>query len=389
MGAIEHLKTVCCLGLQPESAMIAVTPLLQEIIPHGQTRIALLEPNAAWGSIYCEHPGTVALFRGRLWKFSRWPLYMPLFRAIGMGWTLQIPGQNWFDSEWYREIEGPLDSCWILDAMIGDGGRSIAFLGLTRPRSAKPFAVDDVQRLDGLRPWLAHAFRRHQTSGMRLEFCEPMDTAGAPVLSGQIIVTADAKIVFQTPSVEALLRIVEGWSIDLIRRVPVRDKLPAPVLKLLKRLNGAVNGDCCTPPRIQISTAYGILTLEAKWLVPAGARPDDIAKDPKGCFIAVTIELREHALAHAARILRESGATPAQVKVGTALAMGKAKPVIANELGIKPSSVADQTKRLYQTLDVHNSTELATRIWLGARPAGTRQPHAPSLDYRGQRGFAS
>jgi hypothetical protein len=28
MGAVEHLKTLCCLGLAPESAMIAVTPLL-------------------------------------------------------------------------------------------------------------------------------------------------------------------------------------------------------------------------------------------------------------------------------------------------------------------------------------------------------------------------
>jgi hypothetical protein len=38
MGAAEHLKTLCCLGLPPESAMAAVTPLLHEIIPHGWTR---------------------------------------------------------------------------------------------------------------------------------------------------------------------------------------------------------------------------------------------------------------------------------------------------------------------------------------------------------------
>ena len=41
MGAVEHLKTLCCLGLKPESAMIAVTPLLHEIIPHGWTRLGL------------------------------------------------------------------------------------------------------------------------------------------------------------------------------------------------------------------------------------------------------------------------------------------------------------------------------------------------------------
>jgi hypothetical protein len=43
MGAVEHLKTLCCLGLKPESAMIAVTPLLHEIIPHGWIRMAFIE----------------------------------------------------------------------------------------------------------------------------------------------------------------------------------------------------------------------------------------------------------------------------------------------------------------------------------------------------------
>jgi hypothetical protein len=56
-------------------------------------------------------------------------------------------------------------------------------------------------------------------------------------------------------------------------------------------------------------------------------------------LIAVTIALHEHPIAHAARVLRESGATPAQTKVGIHLALGKPKPVIADELGIQLSSV--------------------------------------------------
>jgi DNA-binding NarL/FixJ family response regulator len=60
----------------------------------------------------------------------------------------------------------------------------------------------------------------------------------------------------------------------------------------------------------------------------------------------------------AARVLRESGVTPAQMKVGIQLALGKTKPVIADELGIQLSSIVDVTKKLYQNLDVHNSAEL-------------------------------
>jgi DNA-binding CsgD family transcriptional regulator len=90
-------------------------------------------------------------------------------------------------------------------------------------------------------------------------------------------------------------------------------------------------------------------------------------EDPKSCLIAVTAELLEHPLAHAARVLRQEGATPAQVKVGIQLALGKTKAKIANELGIQLNSVASLTQQLYQTLGVHNAAGLGARIWLPQR----------------------
>jgi DNA-binding NarL/FixJ family response regulator len=124
---------------------------------------------------------------------------------------------------------------------------------------------------------------------------------------------------------------------------------------------------------MQVSTAFGVLTLETKWLVPPGTLPEDAARDPKSCLISVTVELHEHPIAHAARVLRESGATPTQTKVGIHLALGKPKPVIADELGLQRSSVADHVKKLYQTLDVHNSTELGMKIWLAQKQVEARQ----------------
>ncbi len=66
MGAVEHLKTLCCLGLQPESAMVAVAPLLHEIIPHGWTRLALVAPDATITSAYAEHPAIGSVIPGAL-----------------------------------------------------------------------------------------------------------------------------------------------------------------------------------------------------------------------------------------------------------------------------------------------------------------------------------
>ena len=378
MGAVEHLKALCCLGLPPESAMVAVVPVLHEIIPHDGSRLALVAPDATITTGYSENPASSAIFRERLWQFMDDPtslmsLWVPGVRAVSIGWALHKQGGDYLHSGYYREIEAPLGSCWLLDAMIGDGGRTIGFVSLTRPRGARPFTVDDVQRLDGLRPWLAHAFRRSPSRDSRQEDETPIAAAGATLLSGQVVLTSDGRIIYQTSGVELLLRILTGEPSNYTRYVPVSDMLPAPLLKIFRQITGAPNGTSNTPPRLQVSTAHGVIALEAKWLVPAGTLPEDAARDPKGCLIAVTVELREHAIAHAARVLRESGATPAQTKVGIHLALGKTRPEIADDLGLQPSSVADHSKKLYQILDVHNSTELGTKIWLNPHQDQARQ----------------
>jgi DNA-binding CsgD family transcriptional regulator len=378
MGAVEHLKALCCLGLPPESAMVAVAPVLHEIIPHDGARLALVAPDATITTGYSENPASSAIFRERLWQFMDDPtslmsLWVPGVRAVAIGWALHRQGGGYLGSGYYREIEVPLGSCWLLDAMIGDGGRTIGFVSLTRPRSARPFTVDDLQLLDRIRPWLAHAFRRSNSHNAREDDEAPIATAGATVLSGQVVLTSDGTIVYQTSGLELLLRILTGEPSNYTRYVPVSDRLPAPLLKILRQINGAANGTSNTPPRMQVSTAFGVLTLEAKWLVPAGTLPADAARDPKSCLIAVTIELHEHAIAYAARVLRESGATAAQTKVGIHLALGKSRPEIADELGLQISSVADHSKKLYQTLDVHNSTELGTKIWLNPHQDEARQ----------------
>ncbi len=183
-----------------------------------------------------------------------------------------------------------------------------------------------------------------------------------------MILTSDGKIVFQTNGLEYLLKsVLAGEPGNYTRRVPMHDRLPPPVQKLIRRIVGSATGTSNAPPRMEVATVFGVVTLEAKWLGPAGAIPEDLARDPQSCLIAVTIELRKHPIAHAARILRESGATPAQMKIGIQLALGKTKPVIADELGIQFSSVDDLTRKLYQTLDVHNAAELSSKIWLGEK----------------------
>src|SRR5438445_573986 len=93
VGAVEHLKTLCCLGLTPKSVMVAVMPLLHEIIPHGWTRIWEMAPDASVTGGYTENPAALHIYREHLWRFMDDPsapvsIWNSAFRAAGIGWTL-------------------------------------------------------------------------------------------------------------------------------------------------------------------------------------------------------------------------------------------------------------------------------------------------------------
>src|SRR5215207_2599798 len=113
------------------------------------------------------------------------------------------------------------------------------------------------------------------------------------------------------------------------------------------------HGESPRPPRAIARTPWGLVVVEASWLVPAHTDPVDVASHPLDVPIAVHLELLEHATAHVARVLREHGVSPSQVRVGVHLALGKPKPVIAKELGLKLSSVEDAARKLYERLDIH------------------------------------
>jgi hypothetical protein len=98
----------------------------------GWCRIGFLAPDGTITGGYAENPELAALYRERLWIFLRDPsspvslVFGPAFRAAGIGWALPLQGRGWLESAFYREIEAPLDSCWILDAAIGDRGNATA-----------------------------------------------------------------------------------------------------------------------------------------------------------------------------------------------------------------------------------------------------------------------
>jgi hypothetical protein len=60
MGVVEHLKTLCCLGLPPESALIAIAPCCTKSFgTAGSGDVSI-------GTAYSESPASAAAMRERI-----------------------------------------------------------------------------------------------------------------------------------------------------------------------------------------------------------------------------------------------------------------------------------------------------------------------------------
>lgn len=370
--SIEQFKVLCCLGLPAGQALTAVASAVREVIPASWTRIGLFDEHGAVTAAYAENGDFPALAVARYDHFARLEplsiaaLMLPAWRAAGVGWTLHRQNAKYLNSGYYDEIEKPCDACWLLDAFVHDGTRSIVGLTLARPRSAAPFRSDDVALLDSLRPWIAHAFRdRVAQVPVDHENGAPEPVAGDSLQTATVVVDASGKILFRTRGAAQLLMMLSG-SLERIGTgsgQSLSADAPGAVQRVVRDLMGAIRGNGLAPPRTHVRTVWGTVALEASWLAPTWTSAADLFENHDQMKIAVNMELREHGFVYAARVLRARGASPVQVRIGVLLASGKTKPQISQELGIKPSSVMDATRKLYSRMEVRNSAELGMRLW--------------------------
>ena len=181
-------------------------------------------------------------------------------------------------------------------------------------------------------------------------------------------------MLFRSAWADYLLAILAGMTESLAPAAhTVAGAAPGAVRRVVQRLADAAQGSPGAAPRLAVRTAWRVVTVEAAWLTPPDIDAATFASDPGEAPISVTLDLRETPAAHAARVLRASGATPTQVRVGVLLALGKQKPEIARTLGVKPASVEDAVRKLYGRLDVRTAAELGAQVWL-SDPAAVARP---------------
>ncbi len=203
MRAVEHLKALCCLGLPPESATIALTPLLHEIVPHDGMRFGVLAHVARPPGGVPDRSDSVAPYRQGP-SFGPLPALIAERKPAGIFLNLPARDRNALDKDSLHFRLG-------LDATIGEGGTSYAILELSRPRAALLLYDRGNQAFSiRLRPWLVRALRPRSQACANEPFEQRFGVVGMPVLSAQAILTASGDVVHQSGAAEHLFSTLEG-----------------------------------------------------------------------------------------------------------------------------------------------------------------------------------
>ena len=365
MRGVQHFKTLCCIGLPRPVAMVAIAGALHEVIASEWNRIGFYEDDGTIGAGYAEHPGCVPLminnielFHGRdPWWGKNHPTWFAR-NAVGDLLNSQFLS-SYAQTELFNAIERPLNVRWMLDSIqpLETGKLGIQLLRSQRDR---PFKADDAIRFRALRPWIAHALKERSEPSLPDGGPSAVSlTATRPLQKATLVMDRAGRTLFRSEGAEYLISVLGGMDRELKSSPFSRlTDLPVSVREAVMNLLRTTRGQDAAIPECRVPTKWGTITVEASWLTPTTPELSDQS------LIAVQLTLLEHAVAYAGRILRGAGATPAQLRVGVLLAMGKRKPEIARELGIKQSSVEDAARKLYARLDVHSSGEFSTLLWL-------------------------
>jgi DNA-binding CsgD family transcriptional regulator len=209
-------------------------------------------------------------------------------------------------------------------------------LGVFRSAGGRPFSEDEVAAAAEIMPALAAGARSTWASSASAAPSRPSQPSQPerplpPAEPGTLLLTADGRVVSQTPQGQAWLGAL-GYS-------PARGTLAAVVAMLETRATASLR-----------TRGPGGL-----WVLLSGGRLDP----PVGpAAIAITIQPASPAEV-TPLLLRAYGLTPRQRLVTRLLLAGRSTQQLATALRVSPYTVNDHVKAIQAKVGVHSRTELA------------------------------
>lgn len=351
---IAHFRQLCCLGIDSQTAMPSLLKALHGLIGSNSNSFYWAAHNGDITNVYMEQlmpKDILACFfkeflNNRSRAFSALDLrkYLPKGQVVGN--TAKVFPKSFIRSDVYNLVWRPQSRKQMLWARIGDAEGRANGVTLSRITGEAEFSERDEQLLTQLVPYLAHALNARSAPPAQLV------AAGE---SAVVVVSRRGEIEHESTEGRRLLllaahsRIAPGavdWRVDSV--------ISSVLRRLLERIEAVIAGQPVSPPMIELQNPWGKFVLRAYPMESSGATTNGP--------VVIVIERHVPLKLKLLNAMQSSTLSTKQKEVCLLLTEGSSYQHLAERLGVRPNTIIDHVRKIYDKLDVRSHHELLSKL---------------------------
>ena len=353
-AAIAHFRQLCCLGIDSQTAMPSLLPALRRLVGSTNTVFSWADDRGDIVNVYVDQPipQTVASAFFSQFVNDRANNYSAIglrnFKQPGrmVYNSAQVFPKTFYRSEMYEMVWQPAQSDKLLWAAVPDNRGRPHGIGLTRMMGDPSFSQRDEQILGQLLPYLMHAVSAPDKGPSELV------ESGE---SGLIIVNAIGQVQHQSPESHRLLVLAAHPRLATGHVDWRSDQLISVILtKLRQNLAALMTGNPVPPPGWAQENRWGRFAFRAFPLAPT--------EDSGNPLVAILIERQVPIQLALMEAMQHLPLSIKQKQVCLLLAEDLSYRAIADRLHIKPNTVIDHVRKIYDKMDVRSHEELRKKL---------------------------
>lgn len=352
---IAHFRQLCCLGIDPQTVMPSVLTALHGLIGSNSNSFYWAAHNGDIANVYMEQLMPKDILANFFAEFLNNPnrefsaldlrKYLPTGQVVGN--TAKVFPKSFLCSDVYNLIWRPQSRKHMLWARVRDAQGRANGVTLSRVVGDAEFTDHDEQLLTQLVPYLAHALNA------------PIRTPAQLVDSGDsavVVVNQNGKVEHESADGRRLLllaahaRLAPG-AIDWYRD----SHMTSLIESILARLKAVTIGRSTAPPVIERQNPWGKFVLRAYPMDSIDAGP-----------IVIVIERHVPFKLKLLNTMQSLPLSAKQKEVCLLLTEGSSYQHLAERLGVRPNTIIDHVRKIYDKLDVRSHHELLSKLAQGS-----------------------
>ncbi len=369
--ALLGLRSLCASGWRAELLIPALLEALHELIPSARNLFDWTDKEGRLVRYFIEGPVNTEIAQLYFERFHNRDeaQHMPVFNslreaAIGVRGAGELDQPQFLTSALYNEIWRPQGFRTRIEGVVRSReGQLLGSLVLYRGPNDPPFSAKDETTLAQVLPLLAGALER----AAQIDSTPHEKFVFGPEAPETLLLDTQGQLVHATQGAARLMMLADDGLSETTLQRSVQERTQRLFSKLIAQLSARALQERATVlaqpwPSLSVLNAYGRFDAHGSILWPNAVSRGAPAAAPAShnplpmLQIAIRrLELRDVAL-H--RILRSLPISAGQASVCLSLYTGRTQTDIAKAMGVAPSTVVDQTRKLYQTLDVRGSAQL-------------------------------